>query len=212
MALLPLSCAEFALAGRDYPIAFIRSGRGKTFIPSGVFSFEQKKNLFIHPHGEWDAAAYLPAYVRRYPFCMTRITINGNVRAERVTCIEKQALDDRGTALFDYRGDPQPEWQALEKLLFEYEADMERTAEMCRVFADAQLFEPFLIRVEPTRGDPLQTTGLFRITESRLCALGGIKLKELIQKSFLGFIYAHLLSLANFDRLLERRGKLDTPS
>ena len=206
--LLPISCSEFPPASRDYPLAFISGDQGKTFMPMAVLGFEARQNLFVQPDGLWDAATYLPAYVRRYPFCMTRITVNGEVRPERVTCVEKQALDDHGAALFDKKGNPAPEWQALEKLLFEYEADMSRTEEMCRLLAEYRLLEPFVMQAVPNQGQPLQMTGLFRIAENGLGALEAAQLKELAQKNFLGCLYAHLFSLANFERLLGRRAAL----
>jgi len=208
MTLLPVSCSEFPLASRDYPLAFISGDQGRTFTPMAVLGFEARQNLFVQPDGTWDAAVYLPAYVRRYPFCMTRITVNGEVRPERVTCIEKQALDDHGAALFDRQGNPAPEWQTLEKLLFEYEADMARTEEMCRLLAEHQLLEPFVMQALPNQGQPLQMTGLFRIAEAKLAALDAGSLEELAQKNFLGCVYAHLFSLANFERLLGRRAAL----
>ena len=208
MTLLPVSCSEFPSAGRDYPLVFISGDQGKTYTPMAVLGFEARQNLFIQPDGNWDAAVYLPAYVRRYPFCMTRVTVNGETRPERVTCVEKQALDDRGTSLFDKKGNPMPEWQALEKLLFEYEADLARTEEMCRLLAEYRLLEPFVMQAMPNQGEPLQMTGLFRITEAALGALDAGKLKSLAQQNFLGGIYAHLFSLANFERLLGRRAAL----
>ena len=208
MTLLPVSCSEFPLASRDYPLAFISGDQGKTYASMAVLGFEARQNLFVQPDGAWDSAVYLPAYVRRYPFCMTRITVNGEVRPERVTCVEKQALDERGAALFDRQGNPVPEWQALEKLLFEYEADMLRTEEMCRLLAQHQLLEPFVMQALPNQGQPLQMTGLFRVAEAKLAALDAGSLKELAQKNLLACLYAHLFSLGNFERLLGRRAAL----
>jgi hypothetical protein len=212
MTLLPVSCSEFPLASHDYPLVFISGDQGKTFTPMAVLGLEARQNLFMQADETWDAAVYLPAYVRRYPFCMTRITVNGEVRPERVTCVEKQALDERGAALFDRQGNPAPEWQALEKLLFEYEADMAHTEEMCRLLAQHQLLEPFVMQAMPNQGQPLQMTGLFRITEIKLAALDAGILKDLAQKNILACLYAHLFSLGNFERLLGRRATLAPPA
>ncbi len=61
------------------------------------------------PRDGTGAAAYVPAYVRRYPFCMTRVTVDGKEAPERVACVEKLALNDRDEALFDEQGKPLPE-------------------------------------------------------------------------------------------------------
>ena len=73
---IPVSFVEFALAGRDYPLVFVSGDQGKTFLPMAVLGLEAQQNLFIADDA-WDPAVYVPAYVRRYPFCMTRVTVDG---------------------------------------------------------------------------------------------------------------------------------------
>jgi hypothetical protein len=48
-------------------------------------------------------------------------------------------------------------------------------------------------------------TGMYRVTEQKLADLPADKLKELAQKGILARVYAHLISLANFGKLLDRR-------
>ena len=57
----------------------------------------------------------------------------------------------------------------------------------------------------PTQGPPLTLTGLHRVPEEKLHALPAEKLKELAQNGMLARIYAHLMSLDHFRRLLDRR-------
>jgi hypothetical protein len=51
-------------------------------------------------------------------------------------------------------------------------------------------------------------TGMYRVAEQKLGALAPEKLKELTQQGILARVYAHLISLANFGRLLDRRAGL----
>lgn len=210
LAALPVSFTEFAVACRDYPIAFI-SGQGGNFIPMAVLGLENQQNLFAASDAGWDASVYLPAYVRRYPFCMTRVTVDGREQAERVACVEKRALSDKGEALFDAKGEPLPAWEERRKLLFEYEADLARSEEMCRELGQLQLLETFTMQAVPNQGTPLAMTGLYRVAEQKLAELSAEKLKELTQKGILARVYAHLISLANFGRLLDRRAALAKP-
>jgi hypothetical protein len=156
----------------------------------------------------WDRRAYLPAYVRRYPFCMTRVMVDGKEAPERVACVEKRAINDKGEKLFDEQGNATTEWETRQKLLFEYEADLSRTEEMCRLLAEHQLIEPFTMQATPNQGEPIQLTGMFRVSEEKLTQLDGAVLKDLAQKGVLGRIYAHLISLDNFQRLLARSATL----
>ena len=200
---LPLSYTEFSVACRDYPIAFI-GGEGN-FVAMAVLGMENQQNLFVTPEGGWDASVYLPAYVRRYPFCMTRVTVDGREQQERVACVEKRAINDKGEALYDAKGEPLPVWDERKKLLFEYEADLVRSDEMARTLAALGLLETFTMQAVPRDGQPLAMTGMYRVSEQKLAELSADKLKDLVQKGILARVYAHLISLANFGRLLDRR-------
>jgi len=151
---------------------------------------------------------YLPAYVRRYPFCMATITVDGQLREERLVCVEKTALKDKGDRLFDEAGAPLADWERQQKLLVEYEADLLRTNEMCKLLNELGLFEPFTMQANPAGGEPLALAGMARVHEQKLSALDADKIRSLMEKGYLGRIYTHLGSLDNFQRLLDRRASL----
>lgn len=207
---LPLSYTEFTVACRDYPIAFI-GGDGQ-FVAMAVLGMENQQNLFVTPDGGWDAGVYLPAYVRRYPFCMTRVTVDGKEQAERIACVEKRAINDQGEALYDAKGEPLPAWEQRRKLLFEYESDLVRSDEMARTLAGLGLLESFSMQAQPNEGAPLALTGMFRVAEEKLAGLAPDQMKTLMQKGILSRVYAHLISLANFGRLLDRRAAAVRPA
>ena len=209
---IPVSYTEFPIASRDYPLVFISSDEGKSFAPMLVLGFAAQQNLFVTDSDAWDADVYLPAYVRRYPFCMTRVMVDGTEAPERVACVEKRAINDKGEKLFDDKGVALPEWEQRQKLLFEFEADLGRTEEMCKLLAQHQLLEPFTMQATPNEGEPLQLTGMYRVAEAKLSELDGAVLKDLVQKGVLGRIYTHLLSLENFQRLLGRRPTATKPA
>ena len=205
---LPVSYTEFPIASRDYPLVFISSDNGQSYAPMLVLGLAAQQNLFVMGDDTWDRRTYLPAYVRRFPFCMTRVMVDGKEAPERVACVEKIAVNDKGEKLFDDNGQALPEWQQREKLLFEFEADLARTEEMCKLLARHQLLEPFTMQATPNAGEPLQLTGMFRVSEEKLAQLDGAVLQDLAAKGVLGRIYAHLISLDNFRRLLDRRASL----
>jgi len=205
---IPVSYTEFPIASRDYPVIFISGDEGKSYAPMLVLGLAAQQNLFVLWDDTWDRRVYLPAYVRRFPFCMTRVMVDGKEAPERVACVEKIAINDKGEKLFDDKGEALPEWQQREKLLFEFEADLGRTDEMCKLLAQHQLLEPFTMQATPNNGEPLQLTGMYRVSEEKLAQLDGTVMKDLAAKGVLGRIYAHLISLDNFRRLLDRRAAL----
>jgi len=202
---LPISLAEFTVTARDYPIVFVTADGGKSYIVFAVLGLEAQTNLFLMPDHTWDRRAYLPAYVRRYPFCMATVTVDGKLRDERLVCVEKAALRDKGDRLFDDAGAPLPAWEQQHRLLTEYEADLLRTNEMAAALAGMDLIEPFTMQAQPNQGPPLALSGMGRVSDQKLNGLAPERLHELQQRSYLGAIYSHIASLDNFQRLLARR-------
>ena len=203
---LPISQTEFQAVGRDYPIVFT-SGDGKSaFAPVAVVGLSSGENLF-YTNGRWAPGVYVPAYVRRFPFCMAKVNVNQVEQKDRLICIEKSHIVEHGEALFDDQGMPSQKWKDLERLLGEYEADLERSREMCSILADYALLEPFTVQATPKAegAKPLQMTGMYRVAEKKLEDLNSAQLKNLVRKGILPRIYVHLLSLENFGRLLDRR-------
>lgn len=201
---LAISASEFSAAGRDYPIVFASVDEGRTYAPVVVLGLNQGSNLFIDGQGEWDAAVYLPAFVRRYPFCISKVYVDGNPSGERMVCVAKAYVDDGGVALFDAQGKPEQRWHAIERLLAEYEGDLDLTAQMCAAFARLQLFKPFSMQVIEGGRSGAKLQGMFRVDEATLRDLKPASHKVLVNKGFMGRIYAHLHSLENFQRLYAR--------
>ncbi len=212
MNALPLSYAEIALASRDYPIAFVSGDGERSFLAMAILGLEDKQNLFVGDDGNWDPNTYVPAYVRRYPFCMAKVTADGKEQAERIACVEKSALSDDGEPLYDDKGQPLATWEGTKNLLFEFEADLTRTEEMCATLHRLGLFEAFTVQAVPKGGAPLAMTGVHRVAEAKLLELPAEELKTLVRNGVLPRVYAHILSQLNFQRLLDRRAtKLGAP-
>jgi hypothetical protein len=201
---VPISYSEFAVACRDYPLAFITTDQGKTFLPVAVLGVTGGENLFLRD-GRWDGSVYLPAYVRRYPFCMARVALDSVEQADRLICVEKVFLSDEGERMFDDAGLALERWQPIGKLLQEYEADLERSRELCAILADYALLEPFTLQTSLQGGEAMNLGGMHRVEERKLEFLNAAQHKNLIRKGVMGRIYAHLISLENFARLLARK-------
>jgi len=202
---IPVSYTEFNVAHRDYPIVFSSGDDGKTFAPVAVLGLQAQENLFVLDDG-WVPGVYVPAYVRRYPFCMARVTLDNVEQAERLICVEKDNIvETGGVPMFGDTQEPLAPWKEIEKLLEEYEADLERTKEMCGILADYGLLEPFTMQATLNAGGSMHLTGMFRVDEKKIEFLNASQHKNLIKKGVMSKIYIHLLSLDNFGRLLDRK-------
>jgi len=202
---IPVSFTEFVPSSRNYPLVFLSGDEGKTFVAMAVVGLERDRNLFVLWDKTWDRRSYVPAYVRRFPFCMARITMDGREQSERVVCVESTALRDDGELLFDESGNATPAWEKAQKFVFEYESDLARTEQMCRQLADFGLLEPFTLQAQPTQGEPFALTGMYRVAEAKLAELSPETLHALVRNGVLARVHLHLASLDNFQALLDRR-------
>lgn len=208
---VPVSYSEFAAACRDYPLVFVSTDEGKHFSPVAIMGMAGAENLFLKD-GKWDAGVYLPAYVRRYPFCMAVVTLEGQQQADRLVCVEKDFLveDGEGELMFDAEGKTTDRWEPISKLLEEYERDLQRTREMCEILADYALLEPFTLQATLKDKGPMNLSGMYRVDEKKLEFLNAAQHKNLIKKGIMGRIYAHLISLESFARLLARKAAVQS--
>ena len=203
---VPVSQTEFQAVCREYPIVFTSTDGKSGFAAVAVTGLASGENLFC-ADGRWAAGVYVPAYVRRYPFCMAKVNVNKVEQKERLICVEKAQLAEDGEAMFDAAGAPSQRWKDLERLLGEYEADLERGREMCAILSDYGVLEPFSMQATPKAAGakPMQMTGMYRVAEKRIEDLNSAQLKNLARKGILARVYLHLYSLENFGRLLERK-------
>ena len=78
----------------------------------------------------------------------------------------------------------------------------------CALLADYGLLEPFTMQAtlnQDKGGGAMQLSGMHRVAEKNLENLNAAQLKNLMRKGIMPRIYMHLLSLANFGRLLDRK-------
>ena len=66
---VPLTGVEFPAAARDVPILFAGADM-KDAGPMALLGLRQNENLFVDADGQWIPGAYVPAFIRRYPFIL----------------------------------------------------------------------------------------------------------------------------------------------
>ncbi|HXE77643.1 MAG TPA: SapC family protein [Rhodanobacter sp.] len=211
---VPLTGAEFPLAARDLLIVF----GGNTVEDAGpiaLLGLRQNENLFIDADGQWEPNVYMPAFVRRYPFVLAEKPANadGSPQTEDLTVF----LDDKyegfghteGDRLFNEDGSDSELLANAVKFLGEFQQNIERTRWFMRQLAKHELLEPRNVHLEKPGKDGAETrsinlNGLFVVNEEKLRALDEKTALEFARDGVFGWIYAHLLSLANIDRLTQR--------
>ncbi len=199
-----LNAAELAKACADYPIAFVREQSSGEYMPVALLGLRAQENLFVDEQGRWKPATYLPAYVRRFPFCIAELPAADGSEPQRLICVQQDQLAPSAMPYFDAKGEATAEWKPVLELVEAVEGARQQTRAFTRRLEAFGLFTPFDALALPRGGgQQMRLHGLHRVDEDKLNALGAREQKLLMRKGELRAVYAHLLSLENFARLLD---------
>jgi hypothetical protein len=196
-----LTTAEFPRACHDYPIAFSR-GAHRELMPIVITGVENDTNLFVDAKGYWLKGVYCPAYVRRFPFFT--VTVAGADPESGLICVDEHELDAASPNLLDASGEPTDRWREIELLITEMDRAQRTTAALCGRIDELDLAEAFEADFHPRGKNEVRLSGLYRVNEQRLLKLSDAEQLSLLREGHLARIYAHLLSLENMNRLLDR--------
>ncbi len=196
-----ITLPEFFYAARHYPVVFVK-GQDGSMGASVITGLRQNQNLYLDAEGDWQAQAYVPASVRRFPFHAVNASAGPNTRQKKVL-VDESGLGVSDDVFFDQSGVATDTWKASEILISDYLAAAERSAEFCARLAELELLEAFDAQVNPERQDSLRLTGMHRVNEDRLNRLAAKTIRDLMQGGEMSRIYAHLISLENFAKLLD---------
>ena len=163
---------------------------------------QQNQNLYTDAHGDWLEAAYVPASVRRFPFYAVAAGGADNLD-KTLIMVDESGLAASDDPFFDRHGKATAKWQSSETFIADFVVAEKQTALFAARMAELGLLEAFDAQVNPERQDSRQVTGMYRINEERLNRLAAKTVRELMLQGEMSRIYAHLISLENFAKLLD---------
>lgn len=200
-----VTVTEFVQAARNYPIVFSANDAATEFVPMVVTGLSAGENRFVDEKGDWEQGVYIPAYVRRYPFCVVEINTEKDSAAQQLVCVDESALSEDVQSFFDKNGEPSDDWQQFQTFMQEYESSRIATMAFTSKLLEHDLLEVFEARAKHISGEEYHMVNMYRVNEKKLNKLTAKVLKELMSKNYMYFIYAHLMSLDNFQGLLDRQ-------
>lgn len=190
---------EFARAASIYPLVFLEDQAQDAFRPVVLLGLDAGENLFVDAQGQW-AASYIPAIIRRYPFALSKAA-----EADRyIVCVDEASTlisDTDGAAMFDEHGEPTQVIENVKRYLGELQQMDQVTHEFSQFLVQNNLLTPLNMRVN-TANQGRNITGCYVINEERLNNFSDAKFLEVRAKGYLPAIYAHLISLAQIERLV----------
>ncbi len=195
---IPLLIDEFPSAAAYYPIVF---AAGATPIPAAVVGLQNDSNMYVGADGKWVNNAYLPAYVRRYPF----ILMEDPQQKQFVLCF------DDSSDMFSEQGEfplfegEQP--SSFTKSAMDFCAALrqqgEATDEFVKALKEHDLLMPNDAQIDLRDGSKLQLSGFLTINPQKFDTLPDNIALQWRRKGWLGLIYAQLLSSHRWQNLVE---------
>jgi len=201
---IPVTVTEFGMTATAYPIIFV----GEQFTPIAAMGVRQGENLFVRDDGQTEPDFYVPAFVRRYPF----VFANDNTSDRLLLCVDRDApmvTNQPEVPLFE-NGEPSPFTQNAIEFCQEFERQRRATEEFVTIVRSMGLFEQKSIGFQPRDtsgnavGEQQKIADYWAIDENKLAALSPEQFEELRVNGALGAIYAHMISLLNWQRIIQR--------
>lgn len=208
---IPLTVEEFTVAQRHFPIVF---SVGDNAVPLALMGLNEGANVFATGDPA-DAAVYIPAYVRRYPFMLAKLREGTD---ELSLCFDPSSGSvgdfEEGTALFDGE-EPSAGTKAILEFCEQFEQAGARTQGfMAEIKKAGLLMEGEVTIQHGTSEQPFTYRGFQMIDETKLAELRGDELRKMNQSGLLALIYAHLFSLPLIRDVFARQmdqGKVPPP-
>lgn len=201
---VPVTVEEFTMVQRHYPIIF---SAGESSVPLALLGLNEGVNTFFDENGSpIEKNAYIPAYLRRYPFLLAKLRPDSD---ELSLCFDSTAdaiaEDAEGPALFD--GD-QPSETTRNILSFceQFETAGQRTQAFMEELQQSGLLMDGEVAIQPEGAEqPFLYRGFRMVDEEKLRDLRGDELRKMNQNGMLAAIHAHLFSLSQIRDVFARQ-------
>ncbi|HEY0028442.1 MAG TPA: SapC family protein [Allosphingosinicella sp.] len=191
---VPITVDEFVAVQRFCPIVF---SSGENPVPLALMGLNEGVNVFVDVEGKLLGDMYVPAYIRRYPFMLARLSPQAQ---ELSLCFDptSELVGDfpDGNPLFD-DGKPSETTNSILKFCEEFELSAQRTAAFVKDLIEDELLMEGEVSIQPSGIEqPFVYRGFQMVNEEKLRELRGDSLRKMNQNGMLPLVMAHLFSMA----------------
>ena len=209
---VPLTGDEFIQAARHFPVIF---SSGDNPLPLALMGLNEGVNTFFDDEGKLIDQVYVPAYIRRYPFILAKLTPETD---ELSLCFDPTAENigefDDGQPLFE-NGEASEGTKQILEFCEQFEHAGQRTQAFMKELKDHDLLMDGEISITQQGSDkPFIYRGFQMINQDKLRELRGDQLRKWTENGLLPLIWAQIFSMdmmrTIFGRQLQQ-GKVPLP-
>ncbi|HEX7783067.1 MAG TPA: SapC family protein [Sphingobium sp.] len=200
---VPLTVDEFVVAQRFLPIIF---SSGPDPVPLALMGLNEGVNIFLEDDGRLKGRAYVPAYVRRYPWLLAKLRPDSD---EMSLCFDPTseligAYPDGDPLIED--GQPSEITKNILSFCEEFEQAAQRTGQFVKDLKDLDLLMDGEVSIQtPDREQPFVYRGFQMVNEEKLRDMRGDQLRKIMQNGMLPLLHAHLFSLQLMRELFQQQ-------
>ena len=194
---VPINMIEMPQICHFYPIAFSPDANAT---PVALVGLRDNENLVLDAKGNWIEEAYIPAYIRRYPFIFSEIPDSDQL----TLCIDMNdsVIEENGEQkFFDAEGKGTPLAQNALEFCKSYHAAAQQTIEFSKMLAESGLLVDRRAEINVIGNRRISFSGFKIVDEQKLAQMDDKTFLEWRTKGYLPFLYAHLFSGAQWQRL-----------
>lgn len=200
LSAIALTTEEIPPALMHYPVVF---SSGEASMPVVLTGIPGGANQYVDGEGRWRAGIYVPAYVRRYPFLLAKLTPETQ---DLSLCFDETCSwfgeADEGNLFI---GD-EPTDMARGALQFceQFEQAATKTRQFMTDLHDLDLLIEAQAEIKAEGEATFVLRGFQMVSEERLRNLRGDQYRRLGTTGSLGLVYAHLFSLRHMSSLFDQ--------
>lgn len=198
---VPVVASEVSMALRHFALIFMMPEGAIAPTLVALVGAGDGNNQFVNKDGTWRAGAYVPAWVRRYPFFSA-----DDGKGAQLLAIDSKAevfKTPGAVPLLDKDGQPTDLLKSIVKFQNEYTALFQKTQAMSQALYEAKVLEPAMLNLRlPGQAAPKRLEGFLAVNEVKLRELAPDALEKLRQADALGLAYAQLFSMPSIQTLV----------
>lgn len=200
---VPINMIEMPQICHFYPIGF---SPDDSATPVAILGLRDNENLFLNKKEKWEENTYIPAYIRRYPFIFSEMPENDQLSL----CIDlnKDIVESNGDQPF-FGEDGKPSQLSQNALEFckSYHAAAQQTVAFGQELAKSGILVERQAEINIGDGKRINFAGFRIIDEKKLAELDEKTFLDWRKKGYLPFLYAHLFSGAQWQKLTQLLNK-----